>query len=229
MSKQIIPSLSLLMPDDFPVAPYEIIHSCYSQRKDSNLMLWKQCAGAWNAVAYRFLSCTEHDLHYTESVRQGSAAPSHANVYLQERELFGFFITGLAAIESFYYGIFAIASMISAADFPFVTAADFKAINSRDTANKFQSFFKHEDISNILQQVINTPEFTEWNEIRNILVHRILPNRHYYLGGDKHNQTLWEKGIVIDVNTTSTRRKWLAKNLNDLLTSAASFTEKYIQ
>ncbi|MBI5204440.1 MAG: hypothetical protein HZA11_05935 [Nitrospirae bacterium] len=228
MSKQIISSLSLPMPDDFPVAPYEIIHSCYSQRKDSNLMLWKQCAGAWNAVAYRFLSCTEHDLHYTKSVRQGIAAPSHANVYLQERELFGFFITGLAALEAFYYGIFAIASMVKAKNFPFATAADFKKINYSDTANKFQSSFKREDIANILLQVINTPEFIEWNEIRNILVHRILPNRHYYIGGDKHNQTLWEKGIVIDINTTSTRRKWLAKNLNDLLTSAASFTEKYI-
>ncbi|KAF0145292.1 MAG: hypothetical protein FD156_1123 [Nitrospirae bacterium] len=229
MSKQIISSLLLPMPDDFPVAPYEIIHSRYSQRKDSNLMLWKQCAGAWNAVAYRFLSCTEHDLNYTQYVRQGSADPSHANVYLQERELFGFFITGLAAIESFYYGIFAIASMIKNVDFPFTTATDFQKVKPIRTAEKFQSSFKHEDIANILQQVINTPEFTEWNEIRNILVHRILPNRHYYLGGDKHNQTLWEKGIVIDINTTSTRRKWLAKKLNDLLTSAASFTDKYLQ
>ncbi|NBX03534.1 MAG: hypothetical protein EBR02_05675 [Alphaproteobacteria bacterium] len=50
----------LVMPLDFPVADYEAIHSIVEPRTRKAKETYEQFAGAWNAVAYRFLALTEN-------------------------------------------------------------------------------------------------------------------------------------------------------------------------
>src|ERR1700680_4202987 len=73
LRKNQMPTLSTIgiaAPQDFAIGPYEATDRRISSQKDSHPTEWAQCAGAWNAIAYRFISCAEHDAVFTESVRQ---------------------------------------------------------------------------------------------------------------------------------------------------------------
>ena len=108
----------LKMPKDFPVRPFEAIYSRVTALKEDHQDSWSEFASAWRAVAYRFLSCSEHDKQFTKSIQRVGNAPQQPERYIQERELFGFFTTGLATIETFSYGLFTIGSMLYPQHFP---------------------------------------------------------------------------------------------------------------
>src|SRR5437868_15519051 len=55
--------------------------------------------GGWGAVEIRYQACCEHEQGFSDAIKRGS---SHTDLCVQERELFGFFTTGLAALESFF-------------------------------------------------------------------------------------------------------------------------------
>ncbi len=50
-------TIGLPSPVDFATPYYEAINRRVSTKKDSHPAEWLQCAAAWNAVAYRFISC----------------------------------------------------------------------------------------------------------------------------------------------------------------------------
>lgn len=223
-------SLSILdlMPGDFAAAPYEAIHRRMDTKKDTHPDSWAQYAGAWNAIVYRFRSCADHDRAFTKSVKRSGSAPPQPGRYIQERELFDFFMNGLAAIESFCYGLFVIASIVDAQNFPIRTPADMRSINPENTARQFATAFPAELITTALQQMLNEQNFKDWKEIRNILVHRAAPGRTILLSTRRTLNDLWLKGIPINRNTTASRRQWLAGTLNSLLVAAEVFaTQKF--
>lgn len=61
------------------------------------------------AAAFRLLDVDHYDEAFRASWSRAGAAPALDERYLQERSLFGFFVSGLSAIESFSYGVCAIA------------------------------------------------------------------------------------------------------------------------
>lgn len=217
-----------LMPKDFAVEPYCAIRSLINTKINSHPDSWTQFAGSWNAVAIRFLSCVEHDVKFTESIKKAGNSPPHPERYFQERELFGFFVTGLSTIESFCYGLYAIGSILKPLDFPFQKPKDMKNVTPEDTFERFKNKYKGEKITLALNQLIDSSEYKEWKEIRNILAHRIAPGRSFHHGGSHHGETLWIKGIQIDNNTTVSRRKWLAKTFSNILQEAKDFTDSQI-
>src|SRR3989442_15988282 len=107
------------MPADFPVEPYQALHARITQKMSFQTDTGKQFAGAWNAVAYRFIATAEDDEAFSQSVRAYGGAPSPKQRYEQERCLFGFFTAGLATLESFCYGLFAVASIVDPTNFLF--------------------------------------------------------------------------------------------------------------
>jgi len=227
--KKPISTVGLVMPEDFAVAPYEAIHSHVCTRKEACPHSWDQYAGAWNAVAYRFLSCMDHDKAFTESFERSGDAPPQPERYIQERALFGFFVTGLAALESLCYGLFAIASMVDARTFPITTPEDMRSITPERTACQFGRAFPNESMTAALRRVIGTSDFLDWKEVRNILAHRAAPGRIIPLRVSAacqhhHGGALWAKGIQISKKATGSRRKWLANTTCDLLTAADDFT-----
>lgn len=224
--------VGLVAPRDFAVAPYKAIHSRVCTKKDAYPHSWNQYAGAWSAVAYRFLSCAAHDKAFSESIHWAGDAPPQSERYNQERELFNFFMAGLATIESLYYGLFAIASMVDAQMFPITTPKDMRSITPERTTCQFKKVFPKESITVALEQVTTAQDFLDWKEIRNILAHRSVPGRiiRLQVGTSAHHRSaaLWAKGIQIDKNTTASRRKWLAKAIADLLNATDDFTSRYL-
>jgi len=224
MPNQPLSTIGLVMPGDFAVVPYEAIHSRVVAKKEAYRHSWAQYASAWNALAYRFLSCATHDREFTQSIKRAGSSPPQPERYIQERALFSFFVTGLAAIESLCYGLFAIGSMLNAQNFSITTPQDMRLITPRKTARQFAAAFPKEHIAAALQQMRNAQDFRDWKEIRNILAHRSAPGRLFHEGGPHHGETLWVKGIQIDENTMASRRQWLAKTVRTLLIAADVFT-----
>jgi hypothetical protein len=229
MTNKPLSTVGLIMPVDFPVKSYEEIQSYVVDRKDSDPELFLQYAGAFNAIAYRFYTCTEHDRIFTESVkRHGSMPPPQAR-YIQEKELFGFFVTGLSTIESFCYGLFAIGAMTREREnFSFKTDKDKRRIDPEITGKTFKQTFPREAITASLNKLLSDNSYNELKDIRNTLAHRTSPGRTMY-SGSRNDKTLGVKDIQIDETTTAVRRKWLAITINLLLNEASDFTRGNIQ
>jgi hypothetical protein len=227
-----------MMPNDFPVTHYETIIARVRTRNGNNPIdthVLSQFLGAWNGVAYRFRTFTEHDSAYTDSVNLSGTAPPLEERYKQERELFGFFVTGLAVIESIAYGLFAIGAMLDAPNFLMQTPAEMRKVSLRFVADRYAVAFSGNNLTTILSQTMIAPEFIAWSRARNILAHRASPGRLISCSAtfgsqtsninDRRDNAIWtDIQIQIDKDTTATRRIWIAKTTNDILDAAASFT-----
>src|SRR5258707_82886 len=70
--------------------------------------------GALRAVSYRYRAATEYADDYLSTL---SAPDLNENRYSQEKALLGFFVSGLAAVESFYFGVYFIGAHVQPAAF----------------------------------------------------------------------------------------------------------------
>src|SRR5680860_162031 len=97
----------LLVPADFPTAPYEVVLQVVESTQARHA-LYEHHAGAWNALAYRFRASVDcGDLFVTLLNTHGSA-PEPQERYLQERALFDFFSAGFSVFECAFYGLYTI-------------------------------------------------------------------------------------------------------------------------
>jgi hypothetical protein len=205
--------LGFAMPEDFDIVRYEAVHSHVTAQKEAFPESYRQFADAWRAIAYRFKSTAEHDLTFRESIQRAGDAPPQPERYIQERELFCFFVAGLAVLESLCYGLFAVASMLDADNFPVVTDEDLRSVTPIKATQKFARYFPGDGITNAMQGMINDTAYSEWKRVRNVLAHRTAPGRIIYFSvGSTPKPTMpahWKIGMQIDEGTTSSRRKWL--------------------
>jgi hypothetical protein len=104
---------TLPLPSDFPVAEFIAAELEMRARAGTSPITpaptWAEFGAAWMAVAYRFLDVTYFDQAFRDSMAKFGAAPEPPERYRQERHLFGIFVSGLSAIESFCYGLCALA------------------------------------------------------------------------------------------------------------------------
>ena len=210
------------MPADFAVAEYEAIGDRI--RPKSTLAAWRLWAGGWNGLENRFRSCAESDEAFTASIRQGGGGPPPPERYVQERELFSFFVAGLASVESLCFGLFAIGSLLRPSDYPTATPEDLRRISPESTARAFGTFFPGDALALALQSFTASQEFRDWKEIRNVLAHRSAPGRRIFSGTQQAAE--WWGGIPLDQNTTTSRRHWLSGQISAILGAARSFTER---
>jgi len=111
------------MPPDFAAAPYRAIHARITATIPTTHLAWSHYAAGWTALAYRFRACAEHDTALTQSIRWAGAVPPPNERYVQERERFGFFVTGVSAIESLCYSLFAIGALLNLQEFSILLTA----------------------------------------------------------------------------------------------------------
>lgn len=216
------------MPSDFPSEPYDEVSRRVGSFSTHTPATLSHFAGAWNAVAYRYSACADYDVAFTDSIRCYGDAPPPQERNLQERCLFGFFVSGLAALESIYYGLFAVGALLNPAHFPLSTDNEMRAVNPRSTADHYFRVFPSEGITNVLLQLEQSQEFKDWREIRNILAHRTAPGRIIHASTTGiDSPALWRTGIPLDTNTTTSRRTWLAAKLTLLITEANAFTQSH--
>ena len=238
MSDQFVSALGITVPEDFPLVAYEAVATRINARQSANPIAWPEFAGAWNAVAYRFRGCTEYHQSYTESVRREGDAQAQPERYFQERDLIGFFVTGLATIDSLFYGLFAIASMLDDKTFKIETDGQRRKISlNTDTLTLFSNAFPGAMITDALRDLQRDQDYQNWKTMRNILSHRSAPGRQIRVniqagpGREKRQisqeSAFWMGHVPIDELTTATKRKWLVKTLGDLLNATDAFTAQH--
>jgi hypothetical protein len=230
------------MPNDFPILPYDNVHKRIVARNATTPIpnnLLDHYQGAWNAIAYRFRACAEHSDAFTASIQRVGVANPLEERYNQERDLFGFFLSGLSTLESAAYAFFAIGSILDSSQFPMQTNADLRKVSLRFTGDKYAAFYPTDALTTKLVQLQTSPEFEAWGSLRNILAHRTAPGRHHInsatinfaTGAVTNQQTKAEmKGLAVplDNTTTVTRRSWLSQTLNEVVDAAERFTATHL-
>lgn len=225
------------MPRDFPRSNYESFYGLVIAKavREKVTEDWKrQFIGAWKAVAYRFRACDKHQRQFNRSISRNGSAPREMEAYYQDHEFFCAFAAGLASLESLYYGLFACGALIMPSTFPFTLPSDYQKARPEATVKGFNKAFTGERITASLSTVWQSPERADWELIRNVLVHRVIPGRIIYMSTSgappppPNEFVVGSRNIPIDVSTIGTRSQWLAASLNAILTEAVGPFSRYL-
>jgi hypothetical protein len=144
---------------------------------------------AWEAVRYRYRICAECNDEFKALLANASelwrawSADEEQN-YKLERCIYVFFMSGLSAFESFGFCLYFVGGILRPKDFPHV--AEPRKITLQATARAFAVAFPQERITGCLAGLLQDPEFTAIDGIRNILAHRLSGRRSIQSLGTTH-------------------------------------------
>jgi len=227
-SHYFLKSLGIYTPKEFPTELHDNVNDYMAKIKDSHLDIWREFAGGWNSIVYRYLTCYQCNKQFTFCVSKYGGSPKQPIRYFQERELFIFYLSGISVIESFCYSFYAINSIYDSIIFPIDTDEQKRNINIKSLlSNLERSKIKDENITISIKNLSQDRNFFEWLKVRNILAHRESPPRRHYLGGEKHGSTEWAESILINYETTTSRFDWLSKQLYRMISDTNELIMKY--
>jgi len=191
--------------------------------------------GAVRAVLYRYRGSTQYADEYLATLL---ANDTNENRYTQEKSLLGFFVSGLAALESFYFGAYFIGAVLQPT--VFTSTARPRRITPAETVRVFQGAFVGDPFSVTLAAITSALQFSEWSELRNFLAHRVSPSREVNLtsfvslrrrkpSGSTSRVDVWKTPVpsMLDANLTTSRLTWLTDQLVGLTQAADQFTLKH--
>ncbi|PYS67507.1 MAG: hypothetical protein DMF69_22825 [Acidobacteria bacterium] len=156
---------------------------------------------------------------------------------MQERELFGFFVTGLSVLESIAYSVFALCSMVNAQAFAMQNAQDRRRVSLAETEKRLLANFPGEQLTSDFRSCFADTEFQQWKDIRNTLAHRTSPRRLYRqtvsVGAPNTSITSWaaewpDFGLSLATSTTVDRRIWSANWTSEFLKAANKFGRHHL-
>jgi hypothetical protein len=208
-------------PDDFPTERYEAAYEA-ARNRISRTPAWNHFRGGWSGLAYRFISCSGHDARFVSSLAQHGPAPDHAERYNQEHELFGFFVSGFSAVETFAFAAHALACGVAPDAFPMQRTSELRAVGIASLSNRLTTHYPEAELTQSLTALRADAIFREWGEIRNVLSHRITPQRRLRLVNEGVDEAAWHD-IPIGIETTRRRREWLVLRLASLMTALQGF------
>jgi hypothetical protein len=220
-----------VIPKKIPSCAYSKISSIMDAQKEKYPQLSSEFLPAWLAVEYRFSTCFESNKKFTESFIEFRDGPPPSERYIQEKELFHFFIDGYSTLDCFAYALYIVASTIKPTLFP-IESSKLKKVyftNILDKFNLIKSDLQHEKIIDKLNLVKDSEDFKDWNRIRNALIHRISPGRTFHLqvgSTRQRGKTTWNiDNRIFDINEcfTSSRFSWLEDSLINLLDAMLDF------
>src|SRR6266513_4666319 len=166
-------TVGIEVPLDFPTATYNEFHEKISPLQPKHSEAYKHYAGGWNAVAYRFASAADYDREFTRSI-QTSTCVTERNI--QEHSLFGFFMSGVAVLDSAAYALYAVAYMIAPGKF---LLTELHRIAFSSVAVSFATHFSADPLASTLKAISENPEMIQLREIRNVLGHRASTTRAF--------------------------------------------------
>ena len=203
---------------------------------------------AWAGIAYRLRACALHNENFTRTFQSTQGVMQGEETYQEDDALFSFFVKGLSALESFYYGLYALGALIvtSAEEpsippsplFPLLThlanrQTSPKFITPRKIFEAYTRAFSGLPITNLLGCLLKDKRYKEWSEIRNVSTHRVAfagrTTEHTFVpfampfSEPPLNVKPWGMDLTLDVETTASRYPWLRETINASLKETASF------
>jgi hypothetical protein len=210
----------LEMPDDFPLA---LLEDIYARVRDGHE--WPEepaaeYAVAVNGILYRFRACVEYDDELRASLQEHGSSPLIEERYRQERALFGFYSSGLSALECLFYG----AWFLGALNDPTAFDADIdrRDVTPKNVVKAFGRAVPGHPFTTALTGVNTSQELKTWRYVRNRLSHAGQPGRHFHAGGPLHEVALW-LDEPLDSARTGDARRWLSDALTILLDAERAF------
>ncbi len=212
---------------------------------------------AWAGVAYRLRACALHNEDFTKTFQSTRGVIQGEEMYQENDALFGFFVKGLSALESFYYSLYALGALIvtsteepsipPSTQFPLLThlvdpdhpRLSPRFITPRTTYEAYRRTFSGLSITNLLGRLLEDERYKEWSEIRNVLAHRVafagrtteypfaLP-----FGASFNEPPLvvkpWGMDLTLDATTTASRYPWLRETITAALEETAAFAAQHL-
>ena len=219
------------MPKVYPSDLHDDINKRIATNRDDYLNSWYQFAAGWNAVAYRFLSCAESNSDFISSIIKYGNSPSPPERYNQEKLIFNFFVSGLSAIDSLCYALYSACSILDRINFPISNKDDLRRVTIESTTKRLtKSTLQNKGgIVKSLKSLIESPEYKDWKEKRNILAHRSAPGRNAFVGGNEDGKVKWIGGLEIDKNTTARKYEWLSAKIKTLIEEISPFVNHHFR
>ena len=221
-------------PADFPQDPYDAIHHRLEHLANSPQgTTWRQFAGAWNAVAYRFQACAEYDESFrSDFVRLGVTAVG-LDRYRQQRDTYGCIVNACSVIEAYYYAAYAMGSLLRPTGFPILSRSSQRGIKPGSATACFENHFAGDPFAATLRALIDDRSWAELNDMRHVLVHRAAwaKDVRRSFGGPAApavDRIRLSDYHLVDLDLapelTSGPRSWVAMNLSRAIEAAGVFT-----
>lgn len=228
-----LPILGFKMPPDFPSEAYLLVNSDLEKYKSTHREQCKSFGLGWKGIAYRYRTSVEYDEQFTNSVIKYSNSPPHEERYYQEKFLTGFFANAISTLECFFFSTRCIASILKPEEFPMMADRDLRFYPS-DVARDFNNYFSSDSISRKQTECLKDTHYEKMKDMRDVLIHRGMPSRSFYVGGDRNGMATmpdnikglsnqWQFDFPIDQQTTSSHRRWLSNMLKDLIEATDGF------
>ncbi len=212
---------------------------------------------AWAGIAYRLRACALHNGDFTRIFQSTRGVMQGEEMYQEDDALFGFFVKGHSALESFYYSLYALGALIvtsteepsipPSAQFPLLThlidpdhpRVSPRAITPKTTYEAYKQVFSGLPITERLGSLLEDERYKEWSEIRNVLAHRVAfagRTTEYPFAlpfGASFNQPPlsvkpWGMNLALDAETTVSRYPWLRETINTALEDTATFVAQQL-
>ena len=238
IQKHLLEYLKLSMPTQFDVikcdeAYSRIISNSNGGKYPEALKIFN---GAWIALAYRVKACDDHKTVLLDSIISSGTSPSFPERYIQERELFNFFISGMSSIECLCFGLHALGSLIDAEKFS-LDLSVLKNTYPHTTRRNYIDRFENATLTTALDNIMQDEMYHQWKEIRIYLFHRTAPGRiHNASVGDPSKvdkpsewggyeaAVAWKEGISLEASAFEERFDWLMNAINNLLDGTVIFS-----
>lgn len=177
----------------------------------------------FTGVAYRFRATTEYQSNFEASFTAPSGVtPPTDDHYLQERALFGFFVSGLACLECFAFALHAIGAYYKPGTFD-VSQKRLMEITPKSVANLLKEAWPNAAVTGAMRSLVDDDMFRKWKSIRNVLGHRAVPPRAIEITPGSGVRSTWQLvkyQFLDDDEPLDTmmppRRHWLEKRIRDL-------------
>ncbi|MGH7686780.1 MAG: hypothetical protein ACREN2_08190 [Candidatus Dormibacteria bacterium] len=179
-----------------------------------------------NGLAYRFQAADCYHRQYIASVDHAGNSPRSVERYNQESYLFAFFTTALSTLECTCYALSAMGALILPGEFRMSTDDERSKICIRSTQRGYKANFREEAVTACLDSLVSDVRLKTLSSVRNVLVHRVAPPRHFYRGGDRDGEADWgDFAIPLNRETTGEYREWLGTAVTSLVDGAAAFAQ----
>lgn len=210
----------------FPVSSFESVQERMGPQQRKHPDTYRYYAGGWNAVRNRAIGCEECERSYSNLFLKHGVASAQNVQIAQDNALFGFFAYSLSAIDSWFFAMYAVASILEPSGFPMKTDKDLRDINPRSSSQLFAGTFPQASISTAMNQILSEASYGEWKRLRNVLMHRGNPGRQFYWPPrTTPSDADWiGMGIKLDQNTLAHRYPLLTSILEKLLRATDQFT-----
>jgi hypothetical protein len=222
----------LALPSGFPDDLFEAVKDRILAKMPSSSLERDQLGGGHSGVRYRLRACADYSKDFVKCVQRAGNAPPPEDRYQQERQLFGFFVSGIAALDSFNFFLYFTAAYVQPDRFPTQKPRD---ITLKQTAEALGKVFPDEKITSSLIDLVKDDRFKEWKTFRNILAHRSAPGRMMYKSFESSlpdPAADWKidptGNLKIDVNLMPPRLDWLIGTLAGLVVAVDRFTQNYL-